>query len=112
VRFDAVMIAAPIVVFGFGSVLLSYKHYANFRGWATGRIFSSSDWPTIIAIVLVGFSLFITISHLGWLYIGATVFGGLVFSFLFMEIFRMWSQTALVFGPMAAVASIFVMRGF
>jgi len=111
-RLDAVMIAAPIVVFGFGSVLLSYKHYADRRGWATGRIFNSSEWPTILAIVLIGFSLFITIWHLGWLYIGTTALGGLAFSFLFMQIFRMWSQTALILGPLAAVASIFAMRGF
>jgi len=103
-------IGAPIVVFGFGSVLLSYYHYAVQRGWPTGRLFGSSNTPMAIALVLIGFALFITIWHLGWLYLASTVIGGLIFSYVFINVFRMWSQTALIFGPVAAVVSIFVIR--
>jgi hypothetical protein len=103
-------IGAPIVVFGFGSVLLSYYHYAVQRGWPAGRIFSSSNSCMVLAPVLIGFSLFITIWHMGWPYLASTVVGGLVFSFVFVNIFRMWSQTALILGPLAAVVSIFFMH--
>ena len=71
----ALRIIAPIVVFCFGGVLLSHYHYAIQRGWPMGRIFSSSDRPSVFAIVLCGFS-----------------------------------QLALVLGPIAVVASMFVMR--
>jgi len=103
-------IGAPIVVFGFGSVLLSYYHYAAQRGWPAGRIFSSSNSPIVLGLVLIGFSLFITIGHLGGLYLASTAVGGLIFSFVFMNIFRMWSQTALILGPLAAVVSILLTR--
>jgi hypothetical protein len=103
-------IGAPIVVFGFGSVLLSYHHYAVQRGWPTGQIFSSSTWPIVLALALIGFSLFITAWHLGWPYLASTVIGGLIFSLFFMNIFRMWPQTALILGPAAAAVLIFVVR--
>jgi hypothetical protein len=102
----ALAIGAPMIVFGFGSALLSHNHYAIRRGWPTGRFFSSSDCPMVLALVLIGFSLFITIWHFGWIYLPSTVVGGLIFSFVFMNSFCMWSQTALILGPLAAVISI------
>jgi hypothetical protein len=103
-------ILAPMTVFGLGSVPLSYCHYAVHRGWATGSLSSSSQWPYVLAIVLCGFSLFITIWHLGWAFLATAIIGGLAFSFCFMSVFRMWPQLAPVLGSISALAAMIVMR--
>ena len=48
-------------------------------------------------------------SYLGWAHVTVAVLGGFVVSHLYMHVFRMWAETALM-GPLLAVASVFLMR--
>lgn len=106
-RSDAVMLALPIAIFACGMALLSHRFYVVYQGWPLRRLGYRAHLPGILGTALMLFAILLALS-LGWPYVFVAVLGGSAVSYLYVYVFRMWTEAALL-GPVLAVLSIFVM---
>lgn len=104
---DALMFSVPTVIFACGAAMLSYRFFAEYQRWPIGKFRYRSHLPGILGTALM---LVATVyaSSLGWIHVTLAILGGFAVSHLYMHVFRMWVETALL-GPLAAAALAFVM---
>jgi hypothetical protein len=102
--------SAPILAFGLGSILTTYRWYGGSRGWGVWRVFYSS-WPSFLGIVLTCGAIALTARYSDWWHLAVTIVGGLHVSLFGMNIFRSWSQAALLLGPGALLFSYCILQG-
>lgn len=101
---DVVMLAMPPVIFACGAALLSHRFYAAYRGWSIREFGSKAHLPGLLGIALMLFAI-LSAASLGWPYVIVAVLGGFAISYLYVYVFRMWAEAALL-GPVLAVVSI------
>ena len=102
---DAVKLAVLTVIFGCGAALLSYRFYAAYRRWSFGQFKGKAHLPGILGIALMLFAIIFAFS-LGWMHLVVVVLGGAAVCYLYVYVFRMWTEVAL-FGPVFAAFAIF-----
>jgi hypothetical protein len=102
-----VTLAVLALVFACGRALLSYRFYAVYRGWSLGEFSYRPHLPGILGIALMVFAILLA-SYLGWLHVIVATLGGFVVSYLYVYVFQMRVEAALL-GPMLAVLAIFLM---
>ncbi len=105
---DALMFVVPTMLFACGAALLSYRFFAVYRRWPIGEFGYRLHLPGIVGVALMLFAALFA-SSLGWAHLIVVVLGGFVLSHVYMHVFRMRVETALL-GPLFAVASVFLMR--
>jgi uncharacterized membrane protein YGL010W len=105
---DVLMFAVPTMIFACGAALLSYRFYAAYQRWPIGDFSYKLHLPGILGAALMLFAT-LCASSLGWAHVTVAVLGGFAVSHLYMHVFRMWVEIALL-GPLLAVASVFLMR--
>jgi hypothetical protein len=105
---DAVKLAVLAVIFGCGAALLSYRFYAAYRRWSFREFSGKAHLPGILGIALMLFAMLFA-SSLGWMHLVAVVLGGAAVSYLYVYVFRMWTEVAL-FGPVALAIFLVPMR--
>ena len=103
---DAVKLAVLAVIFGCGAALLSYRFYAAYRRWSFKEFTGRAHLPGILGIALMLFAI-VFASSLGWMQVAVVALGGFAISYLYVYVFRMWTEVAL-FGPVFAVLAIFL----
>ena len=103
---DAVKLAVLTVIFGCGAALLSYRFYAAYRRWSFREFTGKAHLPGILGIALMLFAILFA-SSLGWMHLVVVVLGGFAVSYLYVYVFRMWTEVAL-FGPVFAALAIFL----
>jgi hypothetical protein len=106
---DVLRSAAPVAAFVLGSILTSYRSYAAKRGWEIRREFNSS-LPWLIGVPLTFGSLVLAAYYLSWPHLAVTAVGGVGVSHLAMNIFRSWSQLAILLGPAVLLLSYFALH--
>jgi hypothetical protein len=104
---DAVLLALSIAIFACGAAMLSHRFYVVYRGWSLGEFAYKPHLPGILGTALMLFAILFA-SSLGWPYAMVPVLGGLAVSYLYVYVFRMWTEAALL-GPVLAVLPIFLM---
>ena len=105
----AVLLALSIAIFACGVALLSHRFYVVYRGWSFGAFGYKPHLPGILGTALMLFAILFA-SSLGWPYAIVAVLGGSAVSYLYVYVFRMWTEAALL-GPVLAVLPIFLMPG-
>ena len=103
---DAVELAVLTVIFGCGKALFSYRFYAAYRRWSFREFTGKAHLPGILGTALMLFAI-LSASSLGWMHLVVVVLGGFVVSYLYVYVFRMWTEVAL-FGPVFAALAIFL----
>jgi hypothetical protein len=103
---DAVKLAVLAVIFGCGAALLSYRFYAAYRRWSFREFSGKAHLPGILGIALMLFAILFAFS-LGWMHLVVVVLGGVAVSYLYVYVFRMWTEVAL-FGPVFVAIAIFL----
>ena len=103
---DAVKLAVLAVIFGCGAALLSYRFYAAYRRWSFGEFSGKAHLPGILGTALMLFAMLFA-SSLGWMHLVVVVLGGAAVSYLYVYVFRMWTEVAL-FGPVFVALAIFL----
>jgi hypothetical protein len=103
----AVLLALTIAIFACGAALLSYRFYVVYRGWSLGGFGYKTHLPGILGTALMLLAILFA-SSLGWPYAIVAVLGGLAVSYLYVYVFRMWAEAALL-GPVFAALSIYLM---
>jgi hypothetical protein len=101
---NVVMLAVPTVIFACGTALLSYRFYAAYRGWALREFSYKSHLPGILGTASILFAILLA-SSLGWIHVVVAVLGGFAVSYLYVYVFRMWPEAALL-GPVLAVLAM------
>jgi hypothetical protein len=104
---DAVLLALTICIFACGAALLSYRFYVVYRGWSLGGFGYKPHLPGILGTALMIFAILFA-SSLGWPYAIVPILGGFAVSYLYVYVFQMWPEAALL-GPALAALSIFLM---
>lgn len=99
----------PALVFACGAALLSYRFYAAYRGWALKDFSYKSHLPGILGTAAMLFAILLA-SSLGWIHVVATVLGGFAVSYLYVYVFRMRPEVALLC-PVLVVLSIILIPG-
>ena len=103
---DAVLLALTISIFACGAALLSHRFYVVYHGWSLGEFGYKPHLPGILGTALMVFAILFA-SSLGWPYAIVPVLGGFAVSYLYVYVFQMWTEAALV-GPVLAALSIFL----
>ena len=103
----AVLLALSIAIFACGAALLSHRFYAVYRGWPLGEFAYKQHLPGSLGTTLMLFAILFA-SSLGWPYLILAVLGGLAVSYLYVYVFQMWTEAALL-GPVLAALPIFLM---
>ena len=103
---DAVNLAVLTVTFGCGAALLSYRFYAAYRRWSFREFIGNARFPGILGTALMLFAILFA-SSLGWMHLVVVVLGGAAVSYLYVYVFRMWTDVAL-FGPVFVALAIFL----
>ena len=98
------MFAMPVLIFACGAALLSYRFYAAYHGWALKEFSYKAHLPGILGTALMLFA-FLLASSLGWIHVVVAMLGGFAVSYLYVYVFRMRPEAALL-GPVLAVLSI------
>ena len=101
---DAVKLAVLTVIFGCGAALLSHRFYAAYRRWSFAEFTGKAHLPGILGTALMLFAILFA-SSLGWMHIAVVALGGFAISYLYVYVFRLWTEVAL-FGPVFAVLAI------
>jgi len=101
---DVMMLAMPAVIFSCGTALLSHRFYAAYHGWSLREFTGKSHLPGILGMALMLFAILFASSS-GWIHVIVAVLGGFAISYLYVYVFRMWAEAALL-GPVLAVVSI------
>ena len=101
---DGAMLAVQAAIFACGMALLSHRFYAAYQGWSVKAFSFKSHLPGILGIALMLFAIFAA-SSMGWTYAIATVVSGSAVAYLYVYIFRMWVEVALL-GPVLVALSI------
>ena len=104
---DTATLVVSALIFACGRALLSYRFYLVYRGWALGEFSYRPHLPGILGTALMVFAILLA-SSLGWLHVVVATLGGFVVSYLYVYVFRMRVEAALL-GPMLAVLAIFLM---
>jgi hypothetical protein len=104
---DMVTLVVPALIFACGTALLSHRFYAVYRGRSLGEFSYRPHLPGILGIALMVFAILFA-SSLGWLHIIVATLGGFVVSYLYVYVFRMRVEAALL-GPTLVVLAIFLM---
>jgi hypothetical protein len=100
----AMMFAMPTLIFACGAALLSYRFYAAYHAWALGEFGYKSHLPGILGTALMLFAILFA-ATLGWTHVIVTLLGGFAVAYLYVYVFRMRTEAALL-GPVFAVLSI------
>jgi hypothetical protein len=103
---DAVRLAVLTIIFGCGAALLSYRFHAVYRRWPFREFSGKAHLPGILGIALMLFAIFFA-SSLGWMHLVVVVLGGVAVFYLYVYVFRMWTEVAL-FGPVFVALAIFL----
>jgi hypothetical protein len=103
---DVVNLVVLTAILACGAALLSYRFYAVYRGWPLGEFSYRPHLPGILGIALMVFAILFA-SSLGWPHVIVAVLGGFAVSHLYVHVFRMSVEAALL-GPVLAVLSIFL----
>ena len=101
---DAVLLALTTSIFACGAALLSYRFYTAYRGWSLKEFRYKRHLPGILGTALMLFAILFA-SSLGWIHVIVAVLGGFAVSYLYVYVFRLRAEVALV-GPVLAVLSI------
>jgi len=104
---DVAKLMVPALILACGAALLSYRFYAVYRGWSLRESTYGPHLPGILGIALMVFAILFA-SSLGWLHVIVAVLGGSAVAYLYVYVFRMRTEAALL-GPVLAVLSIFLM---
>lgn len=104
---DVVPLVLPIAIFACGAALFSHRFYVVYRGWSLREFVYKQRLPGILGTALMLFAILFA-SSLGWPHAIAVVLGGSAVSYLYVYVFRMWAEAALL-GPALAVLLIFAM---
>jgi len=100
------LLVVPALIFACGAALLSYRFYAVYRGWSLGQFRFRAHLPGILGIALMAFAI-LSAAAVGWPYVIVAALGGFVVSYLYVYVFRMRIEAALL-GPMLVVLSVFL----
>jgi len=100
-------LSALALIFACGTALLSYRFYAVYGEWSLGELRYKPHIPGILGVALIVFAILFA-SSLGWLHVVMSTVGGIVVSSLYVYVFRMRIEAALL-GPLFAVLAIFLM---
>src|SRR5262245_32299029 len=92
------LLTVPAVIFACGAALLSYRFYAAYHGWLLGAFTGKSHLPGIFGTALMLFAILYA-SSLEWIHVVVAVVGGLVITYFYVYVFRMWTGAALL-GPL------------
>ena len=106
---DAAKLAVLTVILGCRAALLSYRFYAAYHRWSFREFVGKAHLPGILGTALMLFAI-IFASSLGWMHLVVVVLGGSAGFYLYVYVFRMWTEAALL-GPVLAVLPIFLMPG-
>ena len=101
---SALLFILPAVTFACGMALLSHKFYAAYHGWSLAEFAGKSHLPGLLGTALMLFAILIA-SSFGWIHVIVAVLGGFLVSYLYVYVFRMWIEVALL-GPLLAVLLI------
>ena len=101
---DVVILTLPTAIFACGLAMLSYRFYAVYRGWSLKEFGGKSHVPGILGTALMLFAILFE-SFVGWTLVVVTVLGGFVISYLYVYVFRMRVEVALL-GPVLAALLI------
>lgn len=104
---EAMKLMVPALILACGVALLSYRFYAVYRGWSLRGFSYRPHLPGVLGIALMIFAILFA-SSLGWPYVIVAVLGGSAVAYLYVYVFRMRIEAALL-GPALAVLSIFLM---
>ena len=104
---DAVKFMVPALILACGAALLSYRFYAVYRAWSLRGLSYRPHLPGVLGIALMVFAILFA-SSLGWPHVIVAVLGGSAVAYLYVYVFRMRVEAALL-GPVLAVLSIFLM---
>ena len=104
---DVLTFALPVAIFACGAALLSYRFYAVYRGWSFKESSYKPHLPGILGTALMLFAILFS-SFLSWAHVIVAVLGGSAVWYLYVYVFRMRAEAALL-GPALAVLSIFLM---
>ena len=107
---NVLTLVVPTMIFACGAALLSHRFYAAYQRWPIGDFRFKLHLPGILGVALMLFAT-LCASSLGWVHAAVAVLGGFAVSHLYVHIFRMRVETALL-GPLLAVASIFLIPSF
>jgi membrane-bound ClpP family serine protease len=101
---DVVTLAVPTMVFACGIALLSHRFFVVYKGWSMREFSYGSHVPGILGTASMLFAI-LSASSLGWAYAVLIVLVGFAVAYLYVYVFRMWVEAALL-GPILAVLSI------
>jgi hypothetical protein len=106
--FSAVaMFTVPTLIFACGIALLSYRFYDAYHGWALGEFSYKSHLPGLLGTALMLFAILLA-SSLGWVHVVVAALGGFAVSYLYVYVFQMRPEAALL-GPVLAALSLVLM---
>ena len=100
-------LSALALIFACGTALLSYRFYAVYGEWSLGELRYKPHIPGILGVALIVFAILFA-SSLGWLDVVVSTLGGFLVAYLYVYVFRMRVEAALL-GPMLAVLPILLM---
>lgn len=103
---DVVTLVTPALIFACGMALLSYRFYAVYRGWSPKGFNYTAHFPGILGIALMVFAILFA-SSLGWPHVIVALLGGPAIGYLYVYVFRMRVEAALL-GPVFAMMAIFL----
>lgn len=104
---DVVKLMVPALILACGVALLSYRFYSVYRGWSLRKFSYGPHLPGILGIASMVFAILLA-SSLGWPYVFVAVPGGFAVAYLYVYVFQMRVEVALL-GPVLAVLSMFLM---
>lgn len=105
-----VKLIVPALILACGVALLSHGFYSGYREWSLGEFSYRPHLPGILGIALMVFAILLA-SSLRWPYVIVAVLGGSLVAHLYVYVFEMRVEVALL-GPVLAVLSILLPTGF
>jgi hypothetical protein len=103
---DVVKLVVPALILACGAALLSYRFFAVYRGWSLGDFASRPHLPGLLGVALMLIAV-VFAGSVGWPYVIVAVLGGSVVAYLYVYVFRMRVEAALL-GPVLAVMWVFM----
>lgn len=103
---DVAKLMVPALILACGAALLSHRFYAVYRGWSPREFGSRSHLPGILGVALMVIAIVFASSQ-GWPYVIPAVLGGFVVTYLYVYVFQMRVEAALL-GPVLVVLWVFL----
>lgn len=103
---DVAKLMVPALILACGAALLSHRFYVVYRGWSLGEFGYWSHLPGILGVALMVIAI-VFASSVGWPYVIVAVLGGSAAAYLYVYVFRMRVEAALL-GPVLVVLWTFL----